>query len=108
MSDFKIKCFSEYVLRTPLFPLSAYHKVIENYTSEKAAAFYKNPIVREAIHLASPELQKQLDKWAFDSSSLSSEKRSSGTNFFKIRSKNVFSLYAIWFIRRMLCGKTRF
>lgn len=75
MSDFKIKCFSEYVLRTPLFPLSAYHKVIENYTSEKAAAFYKNPIVREAIHLASPELQKQLDKWAFDSSSLSSEKK---------------------------------
>lgn len=75
MSDFKIKYFSEYVLRTPLFPLSTYLKVIENYSSEKAAELYKNPVVKEAIHLASPELKKQLDKWFLETSSLSNEKK---------------------------------
>ncbi|TDO68939.1 lantibiotic biosynthesis dehydratase-like protein [Flavobacterium chryseum] len=77
MSDYKIKCFSEYVLRTPLFPLSAYFKIIENYSSEKSTAFYKKPAVKEAFNLASPDLKKQLDKWALETSSLSNEKKES-------------------------------
>lgn len=77
MSDYKIKYFSEYVLRTPLFPLSAYFKIIENYSSEKSAAFYKNPVVKEAFNLASPDLKKQLDKWVLETSFLSNEKKES-------------------------------
>lgn len=77
MSDYKIKYFSEYVLRTPLFPLSAYFKIIENYSSEKCTAFYKNPVVKEAFNLASPDLKNQLDKWALETSSLSNEKKAS-------------------------------
>ena len=77
MPDYKIKYFSEYVLRTPLFPLSVYFKIIENYSSEKSAAFYKNPVVKEALNLASPDLKKQLDKWDLETSSLSNEKKES-------------------------------
>lgn len=75
MPDFKIKCFSEYVLRTPIFPLSAYYKLIENYTPEKAIELYRDPVVKEAINLASPELRKELDKWASQTSSLSNDKK---------------------------------
>lgn len=73
--DFIIKCFSEYVLRTPLFPLSSYLKLIENYTSEKAIELYRDSVVKEAIKIASPELKEQLDKWTSESSSLSNEKK---------------------------------
>jgi hypothetical protein len=76
MSDFRLKCFSEYVLRTPLFPLSYYLKLIKNYSSEKAIQLYNNDsVVREAINLASPELRTELDKWAIELSSLSYEKK---------------------------------
>lgn len=78
MSDFRIKCFSEYVLRTPLFPLSYYLKLIKNYSSEKAIELYNNnnnSVVREAINLASPELRTELDKWAVETTSLSYEKK---------------------------------
>ncbi len=64
MPDFKIKCFSEYVLRTPIFPLSVYFRLIENYYSEKAITLYQDSLVKEAIKLASPELANELDKWA--------------------------------------------
>jgi len=77
MSDYKIKYFSEYVLRTPLLPLSAYFNIIKNYSSEKSTAFYKNPVIKEAFNLASPDLKKQLDKWALETSSLSNEKKES-------------------------------
>jgi len=76
MSDFRLKCFSEYVLRTPLFPLSYYLKLIKNYSSEKAIELYNdNSVLREAINLASPELRTELDKWAVKTSSLSYEKK---------------------------------
>ncbi|MDX6191268.1 lantibiotic dehydratase family protein [Flavobacterium sp. Fl-318] len=75
MSDFKINSFSEYVLRTPLFPLSAYLGLLKGYSSEKAVEFYKDPVIKEAINLASPELRQQLDKWAAEMPTLSQEKK---------------------------------
>jgi hypothetical protein len=63
ISSFKIKAFAEYVLRTPLMPLSFYLNTIEKYSTEKTKQLYHNPLVREAISLASPELIKELDKW---------------------------------------------
>ncbi|MDR6763862.1 hypothetical protein J2Y38_004086 [Flavobacterium sp. 2755] len=75
MPHYKITSFSEYVLRTPLFPLASYLGLIEKYSSEKAKEFYKNEVVKEAINLASPELRRELDKWAQETSSISNEKK---------------------------------
>ncbi|WP_202702574.1 lantibiotic dehydratase family protein [Flavobacterium sp. UGB4466] len=73
-SNFKIASFDAYVLRTPLFPLSLYLSTVENYSAEKAKLQYQNPLIREAIHLASPDLTKELDKWVKTDSNLSVEK----------------------------------
>ena len=57
--------FSTFCLRTPLFPFSFY----ENLTKETSISQHtfdqllQNTILREAIHLASPELEIQLQKW---------------------------------------------
>ncbi|MDR7209333.1 lantibiotic dehydratase family protein [Flavobacterium piscis] len=64
MRLFKIKYFSQYILRTPSFPLSFYLDLSENYSREKAISSYKIPLIKEALTLASPELTKELDKWA--------------------------------------------
>lgn len=72
--NFKIASFDDYVLRTPLFPLSLYLNTVENYSVEKAKLHYQNPLIREAIHLASPDLTKELDKWVKTDSNLSVEK----------------------------------
>nr|WP_199001153.1 lantibiotic dehydratase family protein [Flavobacterium sp. ASV13] len=74
ISDSKIIPFTNYVLRTPLLPLSLYLGTLESYSSEKAKQLYQKPIIREAIHLASPDLIKQLDKWANNDPDLSHEK----------------------------------
>ena len=34
MNNYKVLPFSQYVLRTPLFPLSFYRKLLENYSQE--------------------------------------------------------------------------
>ncbi|WP_394773442.1 lantibiotic dehydratase family protein [Flavobacterium sp.] len=73
ISPFKIKPFADYVLRTPLMPLSFYLNTIENYSTEKAKQLYHNPLIREAISLASPELIKELDKWVKEDTNISNE-----------------------------------
>lgn len=75
MNNHKVQPFSQYVLRTPLFPLSFYWNVLENYSSDNIAHLLDSPFVREAIRLASPELLKSLDKWKTDPSSLSNKKK---------------------------------
>jgi hypothetical protein len=72
---FEIRCFSEFVLRTPLFPLSNYLELLENYSLEKAFSLYNTPIIKEAINLASPELVSGLDKWVSGTSTLSNDKK---------------------------------
>ncbi|WP_428228696.1 lantibiotic dehydratase family protein [Flavobacterium sp.] len=72
--DYKILPFDEYVLRTPLLPLSLYLDTIENYSETKAKEMYQTPLIREAIHLASPDLIKELDKWVKNDSHLSDGK----------------------------------
>ncbi|MDQ6527694.1 lantibiotic dehydratase family protein [Flavobacterium sp. LHD-85] len=61
--QFKISSFSQYVLRTPLFPISFYLDFLKNYNYEKATAICQNPLVKEALSLASPELVQELNKW---------------------------------------------
>lgn len=61
--QFKISPFSQYVLRTPLFPLSFYLDLLKNYNSGKSIAIYQNALVKEALSMASPELINELNKW---------------------------------------------
>ncbi|KIA98050.1 hypothetical protein OA93_11395 [Flavobacterium sp. KMS] len=70
----KVHHFSQYVLRTPLFPISFYLNVIENYSQEGLLEAFENRLVREAIYIASPELVLALDKWKNDSSDYSNKK----------------------------------
>ncbi|KAF2514897.1 lantibiotic dehydratase family protein [Flavobacterium foetidum] len=74
ISNAKILFFDDYVLRTPLFPLSLYLDTVENYSIEKAKRHYQNPLVREAINLASPDLKRELDKWVKIDSNLAVKK----------------------------------
>lgn len=59
---FKIFPFSQYILRTPLFPIPFYLDLLKNYNYEKAISIYKNTLVKEALNLASPELVNELNK----------------------------------------------
>ncbi|OUL63853.1 lantibiotic dehydratase family protein [Flavobacterium sp. AJR] len=74
MNIYKVHHFSQYVLRTPLFPISFYLNVIENYSQEGLLEAFENRLVREAIYIASPELVLALDKWKNDSSDYSNKK----------------------------------
>lgn len=73
MPLFKITPFEEYVLRTPLMPLSFYLNTLENYSTQKTKQLYANSLIREAINLASPDLTKELDKWVNKDSNFSDE-----------------------------------
>jgi hypothetical protein len=74
MNTYKVQYFPQYVLRTPLFPVSFYLNLIENYSKGALLLLLENPLVREAIYIASPELVFALDKWKKSPSSLSSKK----------------------------------
>lgn len=73
----KVQYFSQYVLRTPLFSLSFYLELVENYSREKVLEVFENALVREAIYIASPELVSALDKWKKEAPSLSDKKENS-------------------------------
>jgi len=57
--------FSKYVLRAPLLPVDFYKKLTEgkNITDESLKTVCEDPIVLEAIFLASPSLYDELLKW---------------------------------------------
>lgn len=74
--NFKIFPFSQYVVRTPLFPIPFYTNLLENYTLEKAITFYSIPLIKEALYLTSPELIKELDKWTLNCTPSFDEKKS--------------------------------
>ena len=59
------KSFSNYVLRTPMFSFNFFDDLTsENYISEEKLKFLcRNPIIMEAIFLASPDLNVQILKW---------------------------------------------
>jgi len=77
MANYKIEPFSQYVLRTPLFPITFYRSLVEDYSEEKILQQLGNKYVREAISLASPELLENLDKWKLDPIKTSDKKKQS-------------------------------
>lgn len=62
MKSNSIDCFNTYVLRTPLFPINFYTKLLSNYSSNKLIEVLENDLVKEAIKLASPELICEFEK----------------------------------------------
>jgi hypothetical protein len=73
--QYKVRPFSQYVLRTPLFPVSLYLNLLDNYSSENVLQLFTNPFIREPIRIASPELLAALDNWKANPHSLSDKKR---------------------------------
>ncbi|WP_299676774.1 lantibiotic dehydratase family protein [uncultured Tenacibaculum sp.] len=59
------KSFSNYVLRTPLFPLSFFEDFTSKSEISKADCerIWKMPAVKESFFLASPDLVKEVTKW---------------------------------------------
>jgi hypothetical protein len=57
--------FPNFCLRTPLFPLSFYLNLIRPWqiSEEHFLALLDNKVLCEAVYLASPELESQLQKW---------------------------------------------
>ncbi|HNW99205.1 MAG TPA: lantibiotic dehydratase [Bacteroidales bacterium] len=51
--------FSNFLIRTPLLPL----QTIEEFTEEKLKNLFQNPVIGEAIFLASPVLHSECIKW---------------------------------------------
>jgi len=60
------KNFNKYILRTPLFPTNYFFNLTkyEDISNEDLIKEFYNPIIKEAIYLASPILYKQLEKWS--------------------------------------------
>jgi len=66
------KVFNKYILRTPLLSINYYNDLTagENITDEKLLDEFKNPIIKEALFLASPVLFKEMVKWSENKSSI--------------------------------------
>jgi hypothetical protein len=61
----KYQPFEKYVLRTPLFSFSQYQKLTSQdiLSDDDLQAICKDPMLKEAIFLASPSLHQGLEKW---------------------------------------------
>ncbi len=53
------KPFNNFLVRTPLLPL----QVLESFTEENLKQHFRNPVIGEAIFLASPVLHSECIKW---------------------------------------------
>ncbi len=51
--------FNNFLFRTPLFPL----QTLESFTEENLKSLFQNPVIGEAIFLASPILHSECVKW---------------------------------------------
>lgn len=74
MHHYQVHSFSSYVLRTPLLPLSFYTKMMEKEAVISVFDLLQDPLVYEALQLASPELILQFEKYCETPQSFSNKK----------------------------------
>ncbi|MCG2612221.1 lantibiotic dehydratase family protein [Flavobacterium sp. SM15] len=77
MPRYQIKSFSNYVLRTPAFPLSVYLELLEDYSEMRLREIIQDPYFEEAIHIASPDLVHFLKKYIENPKALTKGKQKS-------------------------------
>jgi len=53
------QAFNHFLLRTPLFPL----QILDSFTEENLKSLFQNPVIGEALFLASPVLHSECIKW---------------------------------------------
>jgi len=75
MTNYKFHQFSQYILRTPSFPLLYYTNLLKEYTVHKAIASLDDPFFKESILLASPELLGLLEKLKENPQNFAAEKK---------------------------------
>jgi hypothetical protein len=73
MHNYQVRPFSQYVVRTPTFPVSTYLNLVNDYSQALLTGF--KILFLEAIRIASPELLTALDKWKENPASLSIKKK---------------------------------
>lgn len=74
MHHYQIRPFSSHVLRTPLLPLSFYTKIMEKEAVITVFDLLQDPLVYEALQLASPELVVMVEKYWENPQSFSNKK----------------------------------
>lgn len=74
MHHYQVRPFYSYVLRTPLLPLSFYTKIMEKDAVTTVFELLKDPLVYEALQLASPELILLVEKYWNSPQSFSNKK----------------------------------
>lgn len=83
------KVFDKYVLRAPLLPISYFLDLTKNgkVSYEVLIEEFKNPLIKEAIFLASPVLCKELEKFCEDLIPSAKEKNRVSNSFLKYLSR---------------------
>jgi thiopeptide-type bacteriocin biosynthesis protein len=59
----RLQAFDFFLLRAPLLPVNALSEVHEKHDADYVKAFFSDPLLQEAIYLASPELFATLRQW---------------------------------------------
>jgi hypothetical protein len=83
------KLFDKYILRTPIFPVNYFFKLTQNdiISDEQLINEFNNPIISEAIYLASPVLHKEIEKWTNSETKNDKEKAKIINSFLKYLSR---------------------
>ena len=74
MHHYQVRPFASHVLRTPLLPLSFYTKIMEKEAVITVFDLLQDPLVYEALQLASPELILLVEKYWKNPQSFSQKK----------------------------------
>ncbi|MDH6252211.1 uncharacterized protein YeeX (DUF496 family) [Chryseobacterium sp. H1D6B] len=81
MAKFPYQFFDKYIVRTPLFSYQNFKEKMDNneISDQALKEMYSDPIFKEAVYLASPDLHEELDQWLY------SEKQASEKKYQKLK-----------------------
>ncbi|PZR19474.1 MAG: hypothetical protein DI539_13835, partial [Flavobacterium psychrophilum] len=81
--------FKKYLLRTPIFPIDYFFQLTREFQISDAhlKEQFKNPLISEAIYLASPVLFKEILKWSNGETENGKEQRKIKNSFLKYLSR---------------------